>query len=117
VARETIAIHPFSGSDRKNWAYSGYEELAKLLPLPVEWAQDQFEDLLELAGWIGGARLYIGNDSGISHLAGAVGVPVVQIFCDSDPEVWGIDRAKILCRPSVDEVLTAANELLACGRQ
>jgi ADP-heptose:LPS heptosyltransferase len=116
VARETIVIHPFSGSDRKNWAYANYEELAKQLPLPVEWAQDLFDDLLELAEWIGGARLYIGNDSGITHLARAVGTPVLAIFRDSDPQIWAIKWEKILRNPTVDEVLSAANEQLACGR-
>ncbi len=32
--------------------------------------------------------MYIGNDSGISHLAAAVGTPVVAIFLDSDPLIW-----------------------------
>ena len=50
VARETIVIHPFSGSDRKNWTYSNYEELAKLLPLPVEWAQDRFDESFRTGG-------------------------------------------------------------------
>ena len=115
VARETIVIHPFSGSDRKNWPYANYEELAKQLPLPVEWAQDRFNDLLELAEWIGGARLYIGNDSGITHLARAVGTPVLAIFRDSDPLIWAIKAEKILRNPTVEEVLSAANEQLACG--
>jgi heptosyltransferase-3 len=117
VARETIVIHPFSGSDRKNWDYCNFEELAEGLPLPVEWAQNRFDDLLELAEWIGGTRLYIGNDSGITHLARAVGAPVLVIFRDSDPQIWAIEGQKILRNPSVDEVLSAATEQLACGRR
>jgi ADP-heptose:LPS heptosyltransferase len=111
VARETIAIHPFSGSHKKNWAYENFFELAERLPLPVEWAQDRFGNLLELGEWIAGARLYIGNDSGITHLAGAVGAPVLAIFMQSEPKIWAPDRAKVLRNPSVDEVLEAANEL------
>ena len=117
VARETIVIHPFSGSDRKNWSYANFEELAKRLPLPVEWAQDRFENLLELGEWIAGARLYIGNDSGITHLAAAVGTPVLAIFRQSEPLKWAPDRAKVLRNPSVEQVLDAANELLVCGRR
>lgn len=116
VARETIVIHPFSGSGRKNWPYENFAELAKQLPLPVEWAQDRFENLLELGEWIGGARLFIGNDSGITHLADAVSTPVLTIFVDSDPEIWGCERAKILRRPSVADVLVAAKEFLVAGR-
>jgi hypothetical protein len=117
VARETIVIHPFSGSDRKNWAYTNFEELAKRLPLPVEWAQGRFENLLDLAEWMAGARLYIGNDSGITHLAGAISMPVLAIFAVSDPQIWAPVRAKILRNPEVEQVVKAANELLACGRQ
>jgi hypothetical protein len=117
VARETIVMHPFSGSDRKNWSYANFEELAKRLPLPVEWAQARFEDLLDLGEWIAGARLYIGNDSGITHLASAVGAPVLAIFIQSEPLKWAPDRAKVLRNPSVEHVLHAATELLACGRR
>jgi ADP-heptose:LPS heptosyltransferase len=116
VARETIVIHPFSGSQRKNWPFTNYEDLAKRLPFPVEWAQDRFENLLELAQWIAGASLYIGNDSGITHLARAVGTPTIVIFRDSDPTTWGSNQGTILQNPTVDEVLSAANERLACAR-
>ncbi len=34
------------------------------------------------------ARLYLGNDSGISHLAAAVGAPTVALFGPTDPRVW-----------------------------
>jgi len=105
VARETIVIHPFSGSARKSWAYENFLELAERLPLPVEWAQDRFENLLELGEWISGARFYIGNDSGITHLAGAVGTPVLAIFRDSEPEIWSFERANVLRNPTVEEVV------------
>jgi heptosyltransferase III len=88
VARETIIIHPFSGSAKKNWPLTSYVALAAQLPLPVEWAQDRFDSLLDLAEWLTGARLYIGNDSGITHLAAAVGIPTVAIFGPTDPHVW-----------------------------
>jgi heptosyltransferase III len=88
VARETIVIHPFSGSAKKNWPLVSYVALAEQLPLPVEWAHDRFDNLLDLAEWLTGASLYIGNDSGITHLAAAVGVPTVAIFGPTDPRVW-----------------------------
>ena len=92
-------IHPFSGSARKNWPLERYRELARLLatPLPVAWCagpDDElegavcFDDLYELACWLGGASLYVGNDSGITHLAAAVGTPVVALFGPTDPAVW-----------------------------
>ena len=48
----------------------------------------RFENLYELARWLASARVYIGNDSGITHLAAAVGTPVVAIFGPTDPAVW-----------------------------
>jgi heptosyltransferase-2 len=34
------------------------------------------------------AGLYVGNDSGISHLAAAWGAPVVTLFGPTDPAQW-----------------------------
>ncbi|NOY80461.1 MAG: glycosyltransferase family 9 protein [Kiritimatiellaeota bacterium] len=34
------------------------------------------------------ADLYIGNDSGVTHLAAALGVPTVALFRCTDPRVW-----------------------------
>jgi hypothetical protein len=97
-ARGSVVLHPFSGSARKNWPLAKYRELAKLLPGPVEWLAgpeetlaDAFriEDLGQLAIWLAGARAYVGNDSGITHIAAAVGVPsVVALFGPTEPRVW-----------------------------
>lgn len=92
-----VVIHPFSGSAGKNWPLDRYRELASRLHPPVRWCAGpeeplpgavRFEDLYQLACWLAGARLYIGNDSGITHLAAAVGTPVVALFGPSDPAVW-----------------------------
>ena len=40
----------------------------------------------ELPALLAVCRLFIGNDSGAMHVAGAVGLPVVGIFGSSDPE-------------------------------
>lgn len=95
--RDVIVIHPFSGSARKNWPLEKYREVATQLPLPVEWCAGpeeplegavRIDNLGELARWLAGARLYIGNDSGITHLAAAVGTPVIAVFISTDPAVW-----------------------------
>ena len=83
--RDFIAIHPFSGSARKNWPLENFQQLAGLLPLPVEWAvtasgEHRFEGLREVAEWLSSARLYVGNDSGITHLSAAVGTPTIALF-------------------------------------
>jgi hypothetical protein len=92
------AIHPFSGSPRKNWPLDRFRELARRLPIPVRWCAGpdetledavRIDDLYELACWLATARLYIGNDSGITHLAAAVGIPVIALFGPTDPAIWG----------------------------
>jgi ADP-heptose:LPS heptosyltransferase len=90
-------IHPFSGSRRKNWPIGQFRKLAERMGVRVRWCagpEEQLDgavhiaDLYELACWLGSARIYIGNDSGITHLAAAAGAPVVAIFGPSDPGVW-----------------------------
>jgi len=48
----------------------------------------RLDNLYELACWLARARLYIGNDSGITHLAAAVATPVLALFGPTDPSVW-----------------------------
>jgi heptosyltransferase-3 len=97
IPRESVVMQPFSGSANKNWPLEKYRELASSLPLAVEWTAGPEEvlegawrtdSLLELARWMKGARLYVGNDSGISHLAAAIGVPAVVLVGPTDPGVW-----------------------------
>ncbi len=44
--------------------------------------------LRELAGCIQQANLFVGNDSGIAHMAAAVGCPTVVFFVCSEPDIW-----------------------------
>jgi ADP-heptose:LPS heptosyltransferase len=122
-------IHPFSGSERKNWPLDRFRELALRLALPVRWCAGpeetlprelmsdalRFENLYELARWLRSARVYIGNDSGITHLAAAVGTPVVAIFGPTDPAVWAPrgERVRVVSGIAVDEVLGVAREIMA----
>lgn len=57
----------------------------RIPPLP---GAVRIDDLYLLACWLARARLYIGNDSGITHLAAAVGTPVLALFGPTDPAVW-----------------------------
>jgi heptosyltransferase-3 len=101
AAREDFAvIHPFSGSAKKNWPMARFQALARRLErvMPVRWCSGpddpplpdavRIDDLYELGCWLARARLYIGNDSGITHLAAAVGTPVLALFGPTDPAVW-----------------------------
>jgi heptosyltransferase III len=119
-------IHPFSGSPRKNWSIDRFRKLAGLLRMPVEWCAGPEEDLegavhvgdlFELACWLRTARIYIGNDSGITHLAAAAGTPVVAIFGPTDPAVWAPrgDRVRLVAGKleeiTEEQVLDAVREL------
>ena len=101
VARGNFAvIHPFSGSPAKNWPLEKFQALARKLErdMPVHWCAGPEDpplkdsvgiaDLYDLACWLASARLYVGNDSGITHLAAAVGAPVLALFGPTDPAVW-----------------------------
>lgn len=91
-----MILHPFSGSGKKNWPIANFHSLASELGNvswtcgPEEFVENavRFDDLSELGRWISGASLFIGNDSGITHLAAAVGTPTLALFGPSDPAIW-----------------------------
>ena len=64
--------------------------------------------------------LYVGNDSGPTHLAAAVGAPVVAIFGPTDPAVYApfTDRAVVLrgARGQSTAEVTVADALAAVAR-
>jgi len=118
--RASVVIHPFSGSARKNWPLAAFQEVARRLPFPVEWTAGpeetlpratRFENLLDLARWLAGAQVYIGNDSGITHLAAAVGAPVIALFRSTSPEVWAPRgrNVTVLRDPCVEAVIEAVS--------
>lgn len=128
VPRSDFAvIHPFSGSSGKNWPLQRYRELARSLPLPVHWCAGpeehlpdavRIDNLYQLGCWLASAQLYIGNDSGITHLAAAAGVPVISIFGPTDPQVWAPRGRQVrivhgkLPEITVNDVLQAVHGLL-----
>jgi heptosyltransferase-3 len=119
-------IHPFSGSRKKCWPLERYRELARRLEprMPVFWCAGpeeplpgavHIDDLYELACWLATARVYIGNDSGITHLAAAVGTPVVALFGPTDPRIWAPRgaRVSVIARPAMEDI--AVDEVLAAA--
>jgi heptosyltransferase-2 len=99
VPRTFAAIHPFASSPAKRAPLEWFASIARRLggEMPVLWLSGPEEelpgavriaDLYELACRLRGARVFVGNDSGISHLAAAVGTPVLNVFRSSDPRVW-----------------------------
>ena len=99
VDRTFAAIHPFASNAAKRAPMEVFRDAADRLgrQMPVHWIFGPEEDLpgairipdlYDLACWLRGARVFVGNDSGISHLAAAVGTPVVTLFRTTDPRVW-----------------------------
>ncbi|MBZ5606941.1 MAG: glycosyltransferase family 9 protein [Acidobacteriia bacterium] len=123
-------IHPFSGGARKNWPIAKFRELAGRLSCPVQWCAGpeevldsavRMDSLWDLACWLAATQVYIGNDSGITHLAAAVGTPAVAIFGPSDAAIWGPrgERVHIVSGRlediRVDQVLGAILHCVADG--
>ncbi|MFQ6111513.1 MAG: glycosyltransferase family 9 protein [Nitrospinota bacterium] len=110
-----IAIHPGGGSDKKCWPAGRFAGLARwtrealgIRVLLVSGPADgkrvaevlshlrrESVSLLEepplrvLAQVLARASLYLGNDSGVTHLAALVGIPTLALFGPTDPRVWG----------------------------
>jgi ADP-heptose:LPS heptosyltransferase len=109
-ASSDIVVNPGSGSPKKNWPF--FDELSRRVPnmrlLP------QNLSLMELSRYLRTVRGFIGNDSGITHLAAYCGCPTIALFGPTDPRVWGPigRRSRIIWKTklediSIDEVLNS----------
>ena len=73
-------------------------------------------DLAEAAALLAYSRCVAGVDTGLTHLAAALGVPTVGIYVATRPELTGLHATNAVNvggagqAPSVDEVLTAFNK-------
>jgi ADP-heptose:LPS heptosyltransferase len=105
-----LAVHPGSGSVTKNWPAQRFAALIDALApgeawLLVEGPADEASaaplrglpravlardrPLRSLGALLGHAGLYVGNDSGVTHLAAAWGAPTLALFGPTDPTIWG----------------------------
>ena len=111
-----IILHPGSGSPAKVWPR--FEELARLMPEavvmhgpcenPLQTPNARLENLslAEVADKLRRCRLFIGNDSGITHIAAYWGTPTAAMFGSTDPGIWGPvgRRVKVLQKPSLTDI-------------
>lgn len=136
------ALHPGSGSPKKNWPLDRFLALAdqvlkegdsKVLFIlgPADQAlSDQVHDyvakmnekrqgsafladslpLEQVAALLARSRSYVGNDSGITHLAAWCGVETTALFGPTDPRIWApphdwvkVVRSPAECSPCGDQ--------------
>lgn len=109
-----LAVHPGSGSEKKNWPAAKWRELLRelvehtklnLLLVGGEAERDRLDNLArvlpptrikvmqgaplpELARWLASCAAFVGHDSGISHLAAAVGVRSLILWGETIETVW-----------------------------
>ena len=109
-----LAAHPGSGSEKKNWPESKWLELLRhliksttlnLLLVGGEAERGRLErleaalpgtrikllqsvPLPELAQWLASCVAFVGHDSGISHLAAAVGLPSLVLWGATEEAIW-----------------------------
>ncbi len=114
LAGRTLALHPGSGSERKNWPEASWAQLlerlaastefnlllvggeaegerlqrlvAALPPLRLKLARNL--PLPELARMLQSCVVFVGHDSGISHLAAALGLPGLLLWGETAEAIW-----------------------------
>jgi len=118
-----IAFHPGSGGAYKLWPLPGWQHVMAwaaqqglpglLISGPAEqahnpylsqaphfpaWPRAQNLPLPNLAALLARCQIVVGHDSGITHLAAAVGTTTLALFGPTDPHVWGprSRRARVL---------------------
>lgn len=123
-----LALHPGSGSERKNWPETNWaavlawviqntslqvllvggeaegdrlDRLAAALP-PARLRVARSLPLAKLAVRLQHCRGFVGHDSGITHLAAALGLPCLVLWADTPQHIWQPlgQRIKILRDPT-----------------
>jgi ADP-heptose:LPS heptosyltransferase len=133
---KAFILHPGSGSKKKAWPLDRFLTLSRTLqdrlrskalivlgPAEGPEIRKAFETtgpnapvvakgltLLQLASVMDGCSFFVGNDSGISHMAAALGIPTLAIFGPTDQSVWSprgektvTVRRRIHCSPCSQE--------------
>jgi heptosyltransferase-2 len=70
--------------------------------------------LVELASVLSACRAFVGNDSGITHMAAALGLRTVALFGPSNPDRWGPrgEHVSVIKAPDGNLELISMNDVL-----
>lgn len=133
TAERLVVLHPGAGGRRKRWPAERFAALSRLLEAdgfavavmlgPAE--QDlapafaglrviSSQPLRRIAALLAGATAYVGNDSGVSHLAGRL-CPTLAFFGPTNPAVWGPlgPCVRTMAMPAAaDQALAALRDLI-----
>ena len=139
-----LGMHVGSGSPKKNWPVERFREVAQdwlsapgrgvlltqgpaedeapsevaaALPEDAAWVLRN-EALPRVAAVLERCEVYLGNDSGITHLAASVGVPTVAVFGPSDPKLWRpVGRRVTVVGPATDDAFPDVTEVQRAVRE
>ncbi len=126
--KNSIIIHPGAGSPRKRWPVKNFVQVASIIkgmnlgevvfvvgpaesdlaPFIKAGIKGDFQarevcDLSCLIALVRQARCFVGNDSGVTHLAAFMGIPTVAIFGPSSPKRWSpVGPATTVLRGAAD---------------
>jgi len=134
-AQPLVALHPGAGGKEKRWPLSRFRELARdiclrgtaravILEGPAEPGMGrevlsglppsacilmESQPLGLVAGVLASCSGFVGNDSGIAHLAAGLGIPALTLFGPTDPRFWAP-------RGRRTKALLDRTGCVACGR-
>ena len=119
-----VILYPERGFKKEKWHEDNFIELYHSLksrgidavvmePIDLKLGLPESITLTELSDvkeFFSGGGIFVSNDSGMAHFAGACGLYTITVFSDFDPLVWHPRGAGCFFRKGVDEVNAAVVE-------
>jgi ADP-heptose:LPS heptosyltransferase len=153
-----VLLHPGASLEQKRWPHERFVALAERLEQRLgcrvvfafgpgdlalveptihrsrgRWPVLVGRPLLEYAAVVSEVDLFVGNDSGPSHIASLMGTPTVALFGETDPAICGPYWGRVAClraadsgsspaahgldRMTIEQVLNACESILARPQQ
>jgi heptosyltransferase III len=114
LSGDWLAAHPGSGSEKKNWPLerwnallqgvlaeskanllliSGEAEGERIAQMARAWPSHRVRlahnlSLVELASLLASGKAFLGHDSGVTHIAAALGIPSIVLWGPSRESIW-----------------------------